>query len=564
MPRVPTLQRTVTRKPLPAARLTNVPSANAFGKQLGDTLAGIGAQQVTSILARTRQAADELVILEAGNKMATEERRLLYGDESGQGGLLSREGKDSFGIPEEFLTAYTKFAGEVGATLSSDAQRQAFARLTASAQQRTALALHRHVFDERQKFDTTETQTFLEGSVSAAALSADDPAAVNVELTAGLEEINRHVDRMGMGEDAAAAMRLDYTTAVHQAVISRLLAMEKDRLAEIYFEGVNKEEISAAVQTKIIIDLEEGTLRGESQKKTDELILESASIQEAFDKSLEIKDDKLRDATRDRLRQRLTDERIATNARQEKALNAATDILERTQDIGSIPPSMWTDFSTTERARLKAYVKEMKSPTGVTTDRVFWDQLIRQSTEDADAFAERNLAKEKHRLSESDFQQLTLMQQRIRGGAAPRDTLPAGFATKTQVLDGIYRDFDIRRGSRAGDQLIEDLDRAIDAAQGLTRKELTNTEVREFADRIMTEIVLERGSIFNALPGGRFFGPLTDQTKRAGDINLTDIPPDELDALRQKLIADGREPTRDALLQLFIRGKIAAGEFKKK
>ena len=582
MPRVPTYGlRNVATKPLPGARLTNVPSPNAFGAQFGAALGAVSGQFIANVLREEREAADQLVLLEAENKLARAENTLLYGGD-GIPGLLSREGKNAFGVPEEFDAEYAKVVSGVSTNLTNDRQRQEFARLVAARGQSAQLQLHRHVFDERQKFDTAETNAFLDNSVNSAVEAAGQNEIVEQHLNAGLYAISQHAIRSGMGVDQKEALEEAYTTKVHEGVINKLIAMNQDRQAQIYYEEA-KEQISGPVQTRLMKTLEEGSLRGESQRRTDAIMLEAETPEEALAMGREIEDPKLRDAVRDRLRQRISDDIAMEHATTEQNLKESADLIEAGQGLDAIPENIWANYTLTQRNGLRKLHETLNSAAGIETDWVFFAKMIEESEDDEKAFATRHLIEDRWRLDDQRFVQLLGIQAAVKRGMRGGQIADYNDSrTERQVIDGVLARMGLDPSPDVGTEEQKQIalfrqivgDRVIEEKIAQNKERLSNTEIQAIADEVITAQVTNKIGLASlaagflagiAAPPSRLFGTrggagfFLPEVKRLVDLTIQDVPAGAQKEIRDQLaeFISAASITDEMILQTFISRELA-------
>ena len=152
--------------------------------------------------------------------------------------------------------------------------------------------------------------------------------------------------------------------------IENLLTNGQDILAkQLYRE--RKGDISVDVRNRIEKAMEEGVLRGESQRISDGLAAKDISITDALKEMKSIKDPQLRDEVEKRVKQYYHDKTAAEKADIESRYLNAVNLHEQNpgktpRDV--VPPSDWVRFSITERNAL-----EQRGEAGKNDDRAWVD-----------------------------------------------------------------------------------------------------------------------------------------------------------------------------------------------
>lgn len=258
----------VKAEPMPNARLTNAPGPDSFGAELGDTLARAGLSEADKAIQQHREAADAIALDDASAQLGTWVNSRLYDQ---QDGWLLKKGKDAMGLPEQAGDEFQKQADSIAQGLSNDRQRVAFARTAQERGLDLNGILQRHMASEAQQYDGQAVKAILDLSQADAVANATDPRRVGVELQRSVDTLTQYAQRNGIGPEQLQAQIQAQRTAIHTGVIDQLLAQNMDHAAQVYFEET-KDQISGDSQAKIERALEEGNLRGESQRQADAIM----------------------------------------------------------------------------------------------------------------------------------------------------------------------------------------------------------------------------------------------------------------------------------------------------
>jgi hypothetical protein len=256
---IPGVRRTAAETPESEGAGFQQARAQALGQigQVGGEIYGAARavwQQHQQIRLEELKRADDIAVLNAENQLSTWENTRIYGPT----GALTQQGKNAFGLPEQIATEYQHKAGEIGITLGTERQRDAFQRVALNRGANLDLTIRRHVYGEMQKYQGAEAQAGVENAANAAIANATDPRRVGVELANAEAIINTHAPQLGLGPDAIAEQIGNVRTKVHVGVIESLLAQDQAKGAQVYFEEM-KGQINGEAYARIEKALDVGT-----------------------------------------------------------------------------------------------------------------------------------------------------------------------------------------------------------------------------------------------------------------------------------------------------------------
>lgn len=562
--------REVSTAPLPGVRKGAASSAIAEGAGveiakankadaiagLGSTVARAGVRTYAEIAEESRRRADSVAILNAERRLAEWENKRLYDPATG---ALQKRGKDAMGLPEELRAEYTTLTGEIEKELATDRQREAFTRVKTSRGMGLDLTIQRHVFGEMNRYEGEELKAMVENAQSAAVANALDPDRVARELDRAIGAIRTHAPRLGLGPQAIEKQVAAVTSATHRGVIDRLLANDLDTKAAVYFEEV-KPQIYGDDLIRVEKAIDEGSLRGDSQRKADAIIAAGGTFAEQRDRAKAIDDAKLRDAVEQRIEHNQIIAERAEREANEATLTNAFNIVDRSHDVRSIPPGIWSNLPGNAKASLRSYAEHLARGVPVKTDLAAYYSLMEDAAKNPEKFVTTNLLEFRGKLDEPEFKQIADLQLRLRTGAGEEaDKVLNGFRTNTEIWAGILNDAGLKKDSAEAYQLHKEIDRRVDQWQADKGKPATNEEVQAIADNLIGVVVLNPGGWVNIFPGGQ---PFSAVTKRAHEITIADIPAAQRSVVEERLKAAGITLTTDAVIDTWLRAKRRAGEIK--
>jgi hypothetical protein len=560
-------QRRVGSTPLPGVRRTAAETALSTGAGVERARAGTAqafgslAGQVSQIALDTRsqlieretKRADEVALLDAENRLSTWEQQRLYDPEAG---AFAQRGKNALGLPETIAQEYTDLAGEVEASLGTDRQREAFAKLRQRRGLDLDLSIRRHVFQQMQAYEGEELNAAISTSKDAAIANALDPRRVGEELTRAVTAIRTHGPRVGLGPEQIEKQISDVQTAVHVGVIDRLLATDNIRTAEVYFEET-KGQISGDALARVEKALEEGGLRKAGQTKADEILAAGGTLTEQREKARAIDDPKLRDEVMGRIEHEANVRDRAEREAEENRLRTAYDLVDRYKDVKAIPPGQWSQLTGSARSALRHYAEALTQGVPIKTDLPTYYGLMQQAANEPDVFARRNLLEFRGKLDEQEFKQLAGLQLSIRSGETKAaDKVLNGFRTTNSIVDDTLTLFGVDPNAKATTeegksvaQLRRMLDRRVETHANLTGKDPTNEDVQRMLDELLSTSVTVKGSWWNIFPGGK---PFNDTTRSILTLTVGDIPAAERKQVEDALRSAGRPVSDATILDLYI------------
>jgi len=151
----------------------------------------------TDIVQEEQRKADEIAVMSARRRLTEFENSTLYDPKTG---ALNRKGRDSFGLPEQINPEFDKQVTQIESELN-DRQKRVFRRIAEESRSRLDTTVQRHVFQERQKYDTDETNNFVKTERDSAVFNYLDPRRVEASIENQIAAINAYASRNGRGAE---------------------------------------------------------------------------------------------------------------------------------------------------------------------------------------------------------------------------------------------------------------------------------------------------------------------------------------------------------------------------
>lgn len=558
----------VETRAIPGARLqsaeTNISTGAAFQQtkarawgQVADT-----GLQVASAFGRLAQqekdASDETALLKAEVDLGKWENQRLYDPEKG---ALGVQGQDALPLPETVGQEFDKVSGDIASTLSNDKQRAAFAKVRANHALNLDGTLRRHVDKEITEYRKGVLTAGVETAVSTAISNANDPRRVGQELQKATDTINSLGAKVGMSAPQREVAVRKAQTAIHSGVIERLLNNDNDKGARAYFEETKK-QIDGEAIANIEKALDAGTLRGESQRASDKILLDGGSLTSQLAKVRAIEDPKLRDAVRERVEHEATVQDRIDRETKEATASSAFNMVDKSHDVATIPPMMWANFNGETKSALRSYAEHLAKGVPVQTDYQTFYALMDQAGKDPETFAKQPLLAYKAKLDDGNFERVANLQLSIRQGdrtAAQKEL--SGFQSRQEVVNNTLTQYGIEtqpsKQSDAEKQAVAQLHRMIDqrveAAQ-TTGKKVSNEELQGVVDALLSQKETVPGSVWAILRP--FTYDFNDKTKRLIETAPGDIPADQRALIEESLRRNGRPVSDATVLNIYLEHKV--------
>lgn len=373
---------------------------------------------VSDLYQQQQQKADQVALLDADNQLADLGISL-------QSAALGRQGKDALGATQDANAQWQQATAAIGNGLSNDRQKLAFQARADSRWNALHEVIERHADTELQKYDDETTSSALTNRTNDAIDNYQDPARVAQAIAEQQAIVADYGARHGLSPESIQEQTAATVSKTHVGVIDRMLANQQDLTASAYYEA-HKDQIVGSDAIPLERALDEGSIRGESQRQSDAIASTTTSLGDALKQAQQIQDPKIRDAVEDRLRQNYADR--ATNERQMayQAFQDAGDILERTHSLDAIPPKTWLALSVEDRGALQRRLEQIRNPERVTDPETYYKLMNMAALNPATMAQFQNLDLSKYRpqLSDGDFHQLVELQLSIRRSAIAQQQAP--------------------------------------------------------------------------------------------------------------------------------------------
>jgi hypothetical protein len=553
MPVVPTYsQPQVQEAAVSNAKFTDQAPLEAFGggKPLADVSQGFDdvTKEAMQIARSEKIKQDQVVVLDADQKLSQAETQLLYDP---QQGALNKRGKDAFGLPDQVTQSYQSTVNSIADGMTED-QRMSFMRMAVSRANDLNRKVQAHVSGEMTKYDATVTDGYISSERDAAAQNYQDPDRVDLSIERQRAALIDHANRNGLPSEWVQNQVEQATSSTRMEVINRMLANEQDMAAKKYYEA-NKADFTGKDATTLEKSLEEGTLRGESQRTSDQIIGSTHSMGEALEQARKIEDPKVRDATTDRIKDYFSQQKAAKNEQEDNDFKQASDIIEQSGgDRTKVPPDLWNRLTLQAHNAIDARAKQLKGGIEPTTDWAQYYNLksIASVPETRNKFLQMNLLSVRPTLADPEFKELVHLQSSLRQGDDKADKLLDGFRSDSQIVQDTLTNAGIKHDDPRATVFRRQVDDQVTAQQERSGKKVTSQEFQSIVDNQFVKTVNHSWipsflssptRVYEVPPGQKI------------EVDPTDIPRSERQKIEQALMRRGIQPTDDRVLDLYTR-----------
>lgn len=338
--------------------------------QAGATLSGI-AMDLQQSMAKERERINRAQVEDAFNNLRNRQIDLSMGEDEG---FTYQRGADAIKKPllQDWTRKFDESAGKIMSELQNDEQRRAFKSRADVARSQYTQDILQHLARENGAYQKQVMGATIDTERRSAGLRWSNPDEVAASVARTKAAVSNYGEANGITGEALTNMQVEAASSIHQGVISQALANQNPAYAKLYFETYKK-EIGPDAAIKIQSAIQEGTLRSNSQSKTDE-IMGQYDNKTALQKAREITDPELRDSVVSRVKARIQENESLVRQAQSQAEDEAWKIVvEDGATRDSIPPDVWVDMSGPGRRQITDYLRNRDVRAARKTDD--WQKL---------------------------------------------------------------------------------------------------------------------------------------------------------------------------------------------
>lgn len=494
--------------------------------------------QVTALAQQAKDQADTAEVMRADRELTDLENKL-------QKEALNKKGRDSFGLPEQIEDSFASASDKIKESLSNDKQRSLYEKLKQDKITRLDRTIQRHVAVERKSYQDAETESYLKTQKDYALTNSYDPEKVGYSINSQVAALTAHATANGLGPEWVKQKTMDAESKTHAAVINKMIGDGNDIAAEEYYNkykpGITGEELA-----QVNKEVEIATLRGKSQRTSDEIWSKGKSYLASVDDAKQIEDPKLRDAVIDRIGDLHRQKKMHEQEQMHELNLIATNIIDKTNDYYKIPPAIIEKFTNSERASLQSYAgMKREGRMKMQDDIKTWGDLNTLKAAAPDKFLDIDFSNPQYltQLTPNSIKSFMDDQNKLREGKASE-----GFMRQQQIVGDAVKSMRIDKDS--DDALL--FNRVVDEQVQLFSQENgrkpNNQELRQITDELSIKVVTDKGWLWDTKK--RKF-QLTDKDAPQ-DIEIDEIPSGKIEQIKSFLLKKGKQATEKNIKELYL------------
>jgi len=544
---------------LPNARVSVDAPLEAFGGGQSAAQVSQATEQVgrvaVDLAMQEKQKADDTATQEAYAKTIREKNRLMYDTDQNDPGAAMKKGKDSFGTVDEYGGKYQKFNDDVEASLANDTQRAMFKKIRLSQENDLNESLQRHVFAESRQF---EEQTFKSGVAAAredGVLNYQKPGSVDRSLADQRALIIDNAQRNGLPPEVVKMQLAEASSKTQSTIVERMLANGQDLAAKNYFDST-KDQMTSQDVVQLEKAVEEGSIRGESQRKGDAFWLQSGGdLKVALGSAKKIEDPKVREATEHRLRQMASDASAAERQSEEKYFNQAADIAEQTQERPNAV--IWANLNLGQRNAIDNRIEQLKKgieaePNG---EEYYNLRTMASTPQTKERFLQTDIRQFMAKMTKQETHQLIELQAGMRSNDPSSLKTLDGFRGDAQIVNDTLLAAGVDPTPKAGSndaknvalfrRQADDQQRALQEKLG---RKATNEEMQAIVDNLIVKGVTSKGWLWDTKKSA--YQLTSGETI---EVSAKDVPRGDRIKIEEALRKNNRPVTDKAISDLYNR-----------
>lgn len=508
----------------------------AFDK-FGDEIATIGKDE--------QQKADDAAAIDAYNKTMSYKQGLLYGTQAtdtdpATPGALNIHGKDALNLSGDYSQKFDDFTSDVSSTMTPN-QQALYTKLASQQKEDLMGTIERHTYQETQNYNDQVVQNGLAVNKNEAVLNYMDSDKVDDAVDMQQRLIRDNAQKKGLAPEELQDQLQTTTSDTYKAVINRMLSNQQDQQAKQYYDD-HRDDFTGADASVLEKSLEEGNLRGSSQRIVDSMEAQKMSPDQAMDYFKTIQDPDLRDKVQERYKNDQLEQKRITEDNQTQLYQAAYNQMKNDKSLDNVAPNVMAAMTPAQQSGLQSSLKQIIEGVPATTDIPTWYKLNQMATTDRQNFLQANLLQYDSKLSPTDFKYFAKMQSDANKG----DTRALdGFMSKNQVVNDVLTSAGVNPKSNREEsaQFANSVDQQVQQYEQQTGKRATNDDVRNIANRQM----------LNVTTSEHWYGDTTKHLFQMGPNDDVVVPQTETAKITAALQKHGQPVNDTAIKNIYIK-----------
>lgn len=497
--------------------------------------------------------ADDVAATSAYEKLVKKKNELIW---DGQNGAVNKKGKDALGVMQEYGPQFEEYHAQIQSELSNEDQRRAVSKLYARENLEFTNTLQKHVFTESKNLTDMTTAAAIQATQDDAILNYQNPGKVQEALARQKELLNKKAVINGYSPEIIAEQSKEEESKTHAGIVERMLANGEDLTAQKYYEQV-KSGLVAPVAVKLDAAVQEGSIRGESQRQSSDIMSKYGSDQKkALEAARQIEHPRVQEETVQEIKRRFAENEQIKKANEELLFTTAANTAEKTKDRPD--PSVWAGLTLQQRNAIDNRIEQLRKGLQPQTDwESFYDLRTQASTPELqDKFLQTNLLMYRSKLADSEFKELITVQTALRKGDGSADKHLDGYRTDAGIVNDTLSLIGVDPTPKSGSEdakkvalFRRQVDQAIAAESRATGKKPSNERVQQIVDSMTVKGITDRTLHFfktekykyELEPGQRFIE----------DVDFETIPPVAKKNIERALKQAGLKATEEEIRRAY-------------
>lgn len=258
MARIPTYQRQVAPEVAQAPRALNAETDLSGAAQGLQSVAG----DVFRVQQKEIEEANRTAMLNADNKLGSYTNTALYDPASG---AFTKKGSGAINITNTTLADYDKQTQEITASLANKQQQTMFQQSALQRRQQLQGQLGSYEFGQQQEYKDDVDKSSIQLSQSSAALSYNDPQAIEQNRLKMNAVYETRAERLGWSPEEKEAQLQQANSSMSNAVIHRMVVDSPQKARDLY--GQYKDSMTANDQIQATNTIDQAFKRQEAEAR---------------------------------------------------------------------------------------------------------------------------------------------------------------------------------------------------------------------------------------------------------------------------------------------------------
>jgi hypothetical protein len=534
----------------PAAALANA----------GNTLDDLAKQ---SFMAATNAAN-----MQNKNELVTYRSNGLYGyadPNTGQHvpGVLEQiqnSGQNGHAIWDQYQQAYQSYVNDKMANLPTPQQKQYFANAASDEWDAMNKIGQTHLAANQKNFEEATYNASLENSINSGVQQYGDSDAVDKYKEEIINTAQQYGFTHGQSDAEIAAAQGNAISKMYAGVVEKYFANGQAQQGADYYDQVKDQITDSATGVKLAKLVEEGQLQQQSQQNAQQIVANHSDMNSAEAEIENIKDQKLQDETRQRVRTLMAIKDKQTQTQRDQTAMQAVDIATKTGSFDQVPLAVQQQLDPATKTAIQKLANNASGAQPIQNNDKVFQQYSSMAPAELGQVSQSDMAlKVRPNLDDYHWKQVEQQWIQSREGIGGNQQALAK-ANQLFGIDGIaLKSFTDARiaGAQAGQkysdfqapvrQAYDDYKSAVqnevDTQQQLQGRALKPQEIQQISNKIATQRVFTStpGTFGNHEQDKLLFQVPADQ-RQSVNVRVQNIPDSQMQALYRAGLQSGGIP----------------------